>query len=216
MADVLQLIRPKALGGVMSINMHYILKLQLELAENNLYRIVDHLEIHVAQDLISQMPILGSWYDSTIRNAVGQISMAGTSILDYSGFLDFAPKAVDATKNTASSIGSGVSNLAYKGLNLGGKVLTKTGVAGLIGGLAGYAKWGAAALIEVGQDDKIDCYSPSCVPGTICYSPTCPRGQSYAWLSRHTVSDIVRGAVTGAGKTTSYLTTRRKNDPVSE
>ena len=68
----------------MSVNMHFFLKLQLEkLDEDGMYLIVDHSEIHVAQDLISQMPIVGSWYDSTIRNAVGQASMAGTSLLEY-------------------------------------------------------------------------------------------------------------------------------------
>ncbi|KAJ3337701.1 hypothetical protein HDU91_001400, partial [Kappamyces sp. JEL0680] len=97
MADIEQIMRPKALGGVMSVRMHIILKLQLEQDNDGLYRIVNHQEIPVAQDLISQMPILGGWYDSTIRNAVGQISMAGSAVLEYTGFLDFAPKAVDAT-----------------------------------------------------------------------------------------------------------------------
>ena len=69
----------------MSVNMHFFLKLQLEPREDDgKFVVVDHCEIHVAQDLISQMPILGSWYDSTIRNAVGQASMAGTSLLEYS------------------------------------------------------------------------------------------------------------------------------------
>lgn len=82
MAEIKQIIRPKALGGVMSVNMHFFLKLQVEPVGDN-FLIVDHCEIHVAQDLISQMPILGSWYDSTIRNAVGQATMAGTSLLEY-------------------------------------------------------------------------------------------------------------------------------------
>ncbi|KAJ3255078.1 hypothetical protein HK103_006621 [Boothiomyces macroporosus] len=214
MADVQQLLKPKALGGTISINMHYILKLQLEHSDDGLFRIVDQVEIQVAQDLISQMPIIGSWYDSTIRNAVGQISLAGTSLLDYSGFLDFAPKAVDATKSTAHSIRQGLGSIASKGIKLGGSVVAATGVPSLLGGLAGYAKWGAAALIEEGQHQKIDCYSPSCTPGTICYSPTCPRGQAYSYLSKDAITQIVKGAYTGAAKTTSYLTTRSKHDDV--
>ncbi len=67
----------------MTIRMHIILKLQLEQGDDGLYRIVNQSEIPVAQDLISQMPILGGWYDSTIRNAVGQISMAGSAVLEW-------------------------------------------------------------------------------------------------------------------------------------
>jgi hypothetical protein len=66
----------------MSISMHYFMKLQVEESDDGLYRIVDHHETHVTQDLISQMPILGGWYNSTIRNAVGQISLAGTSVMN--------------------------------------------------------------------------------------------------------------------------------------
>ena len=61
MADVEQVLRPKALGGVMTIRMHVILKLQLEKSSDGLLRIVRHNEIFVAQDLISQMPILGNY-----------------------------------------------------------------------------------------------------------------------------------------------------------
>lgn len=195
LADIKQLIRPKALGGVMSINMHFILKAQLEKSDDGLYRIVDHQEIHVAQDLISQMPILGGWYDGTIRNAVGQISLAGTSLLDYSGFLDFAPRAVDATKSTASSIKNKVTGLASSTLRLGGSALNATGVPSLIGNIAGLVKWGAASLSEQGKE-KIDCYSPTCTPGTICYSPSCPRGKSFSFLSTEAVQDIIKGAYT--------------------
>lgn len=195
----------KALGGVMSIRMHFILKLQLEPSEDGLYRIVDHLEIPVAQDLISQMPILGSWYDQTIRNAVGQISMAGTSVLDYTGFLDFAPRAVDATKSTATSLRSAVGSMASSGIRMGGSALAATGVPTLFYGVTDFVKWGAASLIEESKIEKIDCYSVSCTPGTLCYSPTCPRGQSYAWVSRTVVQDIIRGAYIGTGKTISSL-----------
>lgn len=192
--------------------MHYIMKLQVEPGDDGLFRIADHDEVHVAQDLISQMPILGSWYDSTIRNAVGQISIAGTSLLEYSGFLDFAPRAVDATKSGAASVYGSVGSLSSRVVRLGGSVLNATGVPSLIGGLAGYAKWGAARLIESGKDAKIDCYSPSCSPGLICYSPTCPRSRSYAFLSRGAIQDVIKGVYTGTTKTFF----RPKQAPVAE
>lgn len=116
----------------MSIHMAYILKLQLEKCDDGKYRIVDHREIPVAQDLISQMPIVGGWYESTIRNAVGQISIAGSSMLEYTGFLDFAPRAVDATKSTASSLKSRAGNLVSSATRLGGSALAATGVSGVI------------------------------------------------------------------------------------
>lgn len=116
----------------MSIHMHFILKIQLEKCDDLKYRIVDHREFAVAQDLISQMPILGGWYKSTIRNAVGQISMAGSSVLEYTGFLDFAPKAVDATKSTASSFKNKAGSIVSSATRLGGSALAATGVSGVL------------------------------------------------------------------------------------
>lgn len=206
MADIQQIMKPKALGGLMSIHIHFILKIQLEKSEDGKYRIVDHKEIPVAQDLISQMPIVGGWYESTIRNAVGQISLAGSSVLEYTGFLDFAPRAVDATKSTASSIKSKAGSLVSSATRIGGSALAATGVTSVLSGVTDFVKWGAASLIEEAHQEKIDCYSPSCTPGTICYSPTCPRGQQLKWLSRATVHDIIKGAYTGSSKRISFLT----------
>lgn len=200
--------------------MHIIIKLQLELCDDSLYRIVDHKEIPVAQDFLSQMPILGSWYESTIRNAVGQMSMAGSSMLEYSGFLDFAPKAVETTKSTASSLKNKAGSLVTSATQLGGSALEATGVSSVLryktqgleistnplsSGVTGFVKWGAASLIEEGQEIKIDCYSPSCAPGSVCYSPTCPRGQQLRLLSRSTLNDVIRGVYTGTTKRLSIL-----------
>ncbi|KAI8924749.1 hypothetical protein BC831DRAFT_463909, partial [Entophlyctis helioformis] len=209
-ADVHQVIRPKALGGVISIKMHHILKLQLEPSENGLYRIVDHHEIYVAQDMISQVPIIGGFYDQSLRNAVGQISMAGTSLLDYTGILDFVPAAVQKTVGAASAVRQKAGQIAGSVTHAGGRVIEATGVPSLIGGVvavaADYAKWGAASLIEEGRGDHIDCYSPTCRPGKICYSPTCPRGRSYTWVSSQSIQDIIKGAYTGASKQVFFRT----------
>jgi hypothetical protein len=184
----------------MSIRMHIILKLQLEQSNDLLYRIVKHNEIPVTQDLISQMPILGNWYESTIRNAVGQMSMVGTSILDYTGFLDFAPKAVDATKRSASCLKNTAGSIVSGAARIGIGAVKATGVPHLLSGVMETAKWGAASLIEEGTSANIDCYSPSCSPGSICYSPTCPRSKQYAFLTTRAVHDIIKGAYTGAEK----------------
>jgi len=72
-------------------------------------------------------------------------------------------------------------------------------------GVTDFVKWGAARLIEEAHEQQIDCYSPSCTPGTICYSPTCPRGQQLQWLSKATVQDIIKGAYTGTSKRISFL-----------
>ncbi len=70
------------------------------------------------------------------------------SYIRYTGFLDFAPKAVDATKSTATSIRATAGNVVSSTMRLGGSLLNKTGIPSLLGGVAGVAKWGAASLIE--------------------------------------------------------------------
>ncbi|KAL2914927.1 hypothetical protein HK105_205470 [Polyrhizophydium stewartii] len=209
MADVQQVMHPKALGGIVSVNMHYIIKLQLEAAEDGLMRITSHLEIPVAQDMLSQMPIVGSWYDNSLRNAVGQISIAGTNLLEYTGLLDLVPVAVQKTRQAAGAVRQRAGQLASSATRAGGYALEATGVPSLVGGVvsvaADYAKWGAASLIEEGRGEHIDCYSPTCRPGKLCYSPTCPRGRSHAWLSRGALQDIVKGAYTGAAKQVGFL-----------
>jgi hypothetical protein len=186
--EIQQRLLPKALGGMAYIHMHYILKLQVEPSEDEKWRIVNHSEIHVAQDFLSQMPLVGSFYESTIRNALGQISLAGTSLLEYSGFLDFAPKAVQSTKNTAGNLSMRVVNIASKATEMTTNVIEKTPVPGIMG----YIKWGASSLIEKGKGIQISCYSPTCQPGMICYSPTCVR-KGYSIMSRESIQDIIKG-----------------------
>ncbi|KAI8907863.1 hypothetical protein EDD86DRAFT_208333 [Gorgonomyces haynaldii] len=207
MADVRQVLRPKALGGVMSVNMHYILKLQLEQGDNGLYKIVNHLEIHAAQDMISQVPIIGNFYDQSLRNAVGQISLAGSSLLEYTGVLDMLPKAVEKTKGAASALSRGVGSLASGATGIAGSALERTGVSSLLNYAAGYAKYYGSIMIEEGRGEHVDCYVPTCRPGLLCYSPTCPRGKSYQWMTRDAISDIVKGAYSTAAKRAPFLST---------
>jgi hypothetical protein len=54
--------------------MHYILKLQLEASDDGLYRIVNHTEIHAAQDMLTQVPVIGGFYENSLRNAIGLIT----------------------------------------------------------------------------------------------------------------------------------------------
>jgi hypothetical protein len=124
--------------------------------------------------------------------------------------LDFAPKAVDTTKQTANNITKRINDITSRVIGIGGDALSKTGVPSLIEELAGYVKWGAATLIEEGKQEKIDCYSPSCIPGKVCYSPTCPRGRSFAWLSRDALNNVIKGAYSGA-KNSSFFKPNESN-----
>lgn len=190
----------------MDLTLNFILKLQLEQTHGKYY-IVNHVEIHSAQDMISQMPIIGGFYDHSLRNAVGQMTMAGTSFLQYTGVLDMMPEAVNRTKSTAwavrGQVGSIASNLSTTATGVAGSALERTGMDSFLGGLintaSGYVKWGAGKMIEEGRGQTILCYSVSCAPGKVCYSPTCPRGQSIP-LSKDSLAAIVRGLYSTAAK----------------
>ena len=52
MIDLRQHLLPKALGGLMTISTHQILKLQLESDSKGKLRIVHHSEIHSAQGIL--------------------------------------------------------------------------------------------------------------------------------------------------------------------
>jgi hypothetical protein len=167
-------------------------------------------------DMISQMPIVGSWYDGSLRSAMGQISMAGTNILDKTGLLDLVPAIVSKTSETASSVKQNASDLKHMAFDIGSKSLEKTGMqsvfskyyslaSGYLKDATDTAKWGAASLIENGKGQKVDCYSSTCIPGKVCYSPTCPRGRNVEVLTRESVQNIVRGLYLGVGQRTGFL-----------
>ena len=164
------------------------------------------------------MPIIGGWYDGSLRSAMGQISMAGTNILDKTGLLDLVPSIVSKTTETASAVRQNANDIKDKAMNIGSKSLERTGMQSMFSKCyslaSGYvkdakdtAKWGAAALIENGKGERVDCYSSSCKPGQVCYSPTCPRGKNVELLSRESVQNIVKGLYLDVGQRTGFLKT---------
>ena len=74
------------------------------------------------------MPIVGGWYDGSLRSAMGQISLAGTNILDKTGLLDLVPSIVSKTSETASAVRQNASELKDLAFDIGSKSLEKTGV----------------------------------------------------------------------------------------
>ena len=213
--DLLQFIRPKALGGLFTISIHQFLKLQLE-SNQDLFYIVNHNEVHSAQNFISQMPIVGSWYDGSLREAMGQISMAGSSFMEHVGLLDLVPNVVKRTQETAESVLKSAEHLTNKAVSIGSSALNKTGVSFIMSSMYASAseilkdakqsvKWGASSLLESGRGDSIDCYSSSCSPGQLCYSPTCPRGKTISFVSKSAIQDIIRGMYLGVGNRTNGL-----------
>jgi hypothetical protein len=111
------------------------------------------------------------------------MTLAGSSILDYTGVLDLVPAVVDRTRQTASAfksgVGSGVGHIANNAQDAAKSALDYTGATRYFGSYISYAKstlsWASASLIEEGRHITVKCYSPSCAPGVICYSPTCVR-----------------------------------------
>ena len=155
------------------MQMHYILKLQLEptMQDPRLYKIVNHLEIHSTTDMLSQVcfksavcnkliymiqvPIIGGFYSTSIRNAVGQLSLAGTALLDYAGLLDLVPDTVDRVGKTASSTAHSLSarmeQLASLGMATGDRALRYAGLSGLVISYSQYIKATASSLLEEGR-----------------------------------------------------------------
>ncbi|KAJ3010918.1 hypothetical protein HKX48_007136 [Thoreauomyces humboldtii] len=224
--SILQTIKPKALGGVLAITTHQHLVLQLEhddsiTSPSRVLRIVDHTEKHTAQALLKQMPILGKYYDTHLRTAMGQIAMTGTSVLNATGLLDLVPAAVRVGTDTATAVRDRTANLASRVRGVAVPALEATGVTPLVRDVYGLtrsaAHWAsvttrdtAARIGEYGKQAAIaatsfsasgqaavDCYSPTCAPGQACYSPTCPRGKTYAHLKEESVAAVVRQVYTG-------------------
>lgn len=198
----------KALGGIADVTIHEVLKLQLERSETGTLKIVHHSEIHAAQDFISQVPVLGKWYDGSLRSTLGQVSLAGTQLLDRAGLLDLVPTLALKTKETAQSVVNRASAVTSSAASLGSRAVNMTGVpsvvsrvfnkaSGVLSEASSTAKWGASMLMESGRGTEINCYSPTCQPGRLCYSPTCPRGSNTSLLSPEALQDLVRGAYLG-------------------
>ena len=163
MVDLFHFSNPKALGGLVPLKIHQILKLQLEAVDvppvSALYKstttlsdstletktknskrklvVVNHNEIHVAQTHLSQLPVVGNLYDTGIRSALGQLTLAGGGILEYTGVLDIVPWAVSKVGRAAHVAGEAA------GAVVGGAKATvrATGVPSLVGRVIGAGGW---------------------------------------------------------------------------
>ncbi|KAJ3082425.1 hypothetical protein HK102_001707 [Quaeritorhiza haematococci] len=212
MADLNITINPKALGGLLPIRIHQIIKLALEpgdgpIDSHRLF-VVRHDEVHVTQKYISQVPIVGSWYDGTIRQAMGKLAVTGSVLLDATGILDWVPVAVETAAGAARTARDIASDAAGNVMEYGSHALSASGVTSLLhtvggvvstvmwnaytttetalqyaGGLTESARVKAAGLVEEGKGLKVHCYSPTCTPGKQCYAPTCVRNRPWGGLS---------------------------------
>ncbi|KAJ3327442.1 hypothetical protein HDU76_011794 [Blyttiomyces sp. JEL0837] len=226
MVDMLQFSQPKALGGLVPLKIHQILKLQLESSIENpsLLVIAQHHEVHVAQDYLAQLPIVGGFYDNGLRSALGQITIAGSGILNSTGLLDMVPWAVDRVGKAASATKQKAGEVVGTATSIAKSTVAATGVPTLISAVAEVggrwvsvakdaASWvaeeargTAASLIEEGKGVRIDCYSPTCRPGLVCYSPTCLRGKSLTVnMNVDNLQSIVKGMYIEGGKRTGLL-----------
>jgi len=124
-------INMKALGGLLPIKIHQVIKLQLETSDDvekgvSLF-VTDHKEQHFAQEYISRVPIIGSWYDSTIREAMGKIVLTGSSIIDATGVLNYVPSYVESAIRAAVATRSTVAGVAGEAYAVGHSFIDSTG-----------------------------------------------------------------------------------------
>jgi hypothetical protein len=144
---------------------------------------------------------------------LGQITLAGSGILEYTGVLDLVPWAVQKVGSARAAAGHVVTTV----VNATG-VPTLVGAVGEVGGklvhtakeTVGWATEGArgaaAVLIEEGKGVHVDCYSPTCKAGQMCYSPTCMRGKTLTTkLNVDNLQSIIKGMYIEGGKRTGLL-----------
>lgn len=157
--DLQEVINPKALGGILPIKIHQVIKLQLEssaasggtLDSRYLY-ITDHHEVHTVQEYISRIPVVGSWYDGSIREAMGskfesfffttagtpylssfiphfstELMLTGSSLLDATGIMDYVPGVVSSALGVASSAATRVGEVAEGALAVTHRAADATG-----------------------------------------------------------------------------------------
>ncbi|KAI9350255.1 hypothetical protein BDR26DRAFT_852082 [Obelidium mucronatum] len=104
--QLVQISQPKALGGLVPIRINQTIDLQLEATDpsnpQKLY-IVSHGEKHMAQEYLSHLPVVGGFYETQLRSAVGQLTLAGGEVLEKYKVLDAVPVAVDKAKNAVEN-----------------------------------------------------------------------------------------------------------------
>jgi hypothetical protein len=83
------------------------------------------------------MPIVGSWYDGSIREALGKIVLTGSSIIDglksiiliplATGILNYVPTYVESAINAAYTTGNTITGVAGDAMAVGHSLLDSTG-----------------------------------------------------------------------------------------
>ncbi|KAJ3239440.1 hypothetical protein HDU78_002829 [Chytriomyces hyalinus] len=104
--QLVQLSQPKALGGLVPLKIHQTLDLQFEATDTSapkLLYIVSHNEVHISQEYLSNLPVLGGFYETPLRSAIGQLTLAGGEVLEKYKVLDAVPVAVEKAKSTVES-----------------------------------------------------------------------------------------------------------------
>ncbi|KAI8612120.1 hypothetical protein BC830DRAFT_1138218 [Chytriomyces sp. MP71] len=104
--QLVQVSQPKALGGLVPLKIAQSLDLQFEATDAStpkLLYIVSHMEQHTAQDYLSHLPVVGGFYETQVRSAVGQLSLAGGEVLEKYKVLDAVPVAVEKAKSAVES-----------------------------------------------------------------------------------------------------------------
>lgn len=73
------------------------------------------------------MPIVGSWYDGSIREALGKLVLTGSSIIDATGVLNYVPTYVETAINAAYTTRNTVAGVAGDAMAVGHSLLDSTG-----------------------------------------------------------------------------------------
>jgi hypothetical protein len=194
---------PKAIGGLVSLRIHQTVHLQLEYNDERLLVITDHKELHTAEEFLSHLPLVGQFYDQSVRSAVGQLALYGGSLLNSSGVSDWVPPAFNWTRNVLGNMAALTRSSAYllglqhvlEGAEQLGQSMVDSAVNVSEVAVSKTKEFTHSALIRtamwVEDNDgfEIQCYVPSCEPGLKCYSPSCPRSRPFAGLSSR---DLIR------------------------
>ena len=212
--------RPKALGGLLPVRISQTLKLQLEYndpeepMDKSKLIIVEHQEVHKAEEILSQVPIIGQVYDQPFRTTMGKIALTSGSLMSSTRVMDVVPAAVDTAALAAKYTRSSIFNITSSALNVTRSVCYIIGLSSVIKSaetlatsvyqqvtdmtestmnqarhIANRARSKTATWVEESKNIEIDCYSTSCAPGFQCYSPTCYRNQRMGGLN---AKDMVR------------------------
>ncbi|KAJ3178711.1 hypothetical protein HDU85_005114 [Gaertneriomyces sp. JEL0708] len=202
--EVIQSMKPKALGGVWTITIRQHHELQLEFQDDNVssskphpLRIVRHTEHHHLPSLLLSTlpthPLLTSLYNST-RSTLGTLSTTTTTLLNTSGLLDLVPLAYRLSSDTAQAMRHKVSQMGQKAIDVTQKAkhvavpaLEATGLPSLIrdtgDGVVGVVDWVKGEVRAVGNlavSPTTALLHPSSqstgAAALTCYSPTCRNG----------------------------------------